>query len=170
MKFVPQFLLTVGLVLGLAGCSSFRAPEKPKYTLRFHEEAIGDQMPDSHIRIVTVRNPHLKIGIDPHPTLTEANVLKAELQPTPGGDAILVHFDSHGASLLTEMTARLRGHYFVILVNDRPVAAILCDKIISDGQFQVVGDLTDKETKGVVDAINKLSAQERDTGDTRYAP
>lgn len=169
MKIYRHIFAATGLMVLVAGCSLFRSP-LPKYTLRFHEEAFGNEMPETRLRSVTVEHPYKKINIDPYPTLAERDIVKAELQPTSGGDVILVKFDAHGSSMLMEMTTRLRGHYYVVIVNDRPIAAVLCDKIITEGQIQVVGDISDEEAKGVVESLNKLSGRNRDLGDTRFTP
>ena len=68
------------------------------------------------------------------------------------------------------MTTRMRGENYVITVNERAVASILCEHVITNGQFQLVGDLSEEETKGLVESLNKVANKRRDIGDKRLEP
>ena len=86
-------------------------------------------------------------------------MLAAKLTPTTGGDAVLLKFDAHGANLLSEMTTRLRGQSLVVMVNDKPVATLLVDRPNATGQLLLLGDLTDQQTKALVDSLNNPDAK-----------
>jgi len=99
-------LLTIGLLGLTTGCALFS--HSPEVTLRFHEQ-VETALPDSRVRIVEIPRTHQTISVDPFPQLTERDVYNAKLQETPGGRAVLIHFDLHGANMLSELTTRLRG-------------------------------------------------------------
>ena len=150
------------MVAFVTGCAS--AP--PAQTLRFHEQVIGN-LPVTHAQMVTVPSTRQQLVINPEPTLTEHDVLAAKLIPTTGGDAVLLQFDAHGANVLAEMTTRLRGQSVVIFVNDRPVATLLVEHANATGQLLLTGDLTDEQTKALVDSLNKTTSRRTDDGDTK---
>lgn len=122
-------LLAVFMV-ALAGCAWFRST--PPVTVRFHEQ-VSEALPASHVRVVDVPSTHQRIAVDPYPQLTEKNIVEAKLEQTPGGPAVRLRFDLHGANTLAEMTTRMRGQYIVVFVDDRPVAAVLVDQRITNG-------------------------------------
>ena len=97
-------------------------------------------------------------------------MLAAKLEPTTGGDAIRLKFDSHGANLLAEMTTRMRGHSIVVIANDRPIAVLLVEHANASGELQLIGDLTDEQTKSLVDSLNKTAHHQQDLGDTKTEP
>ena len=158
-------LLTIGLLGLTTGCALFS--HSPEVTLRFHEQ-IEAAMPEKRTRSVDVPGTHQTILVDAFPQLTERDVYDAKLQDTPGGQAVLIHFDLHGANTLTELTTRLR--YVVVFVNEKPIAAVLIEHIIANGEFLLEGDLTDAEERKLVDGLNKYAGRWRDFGDTRHAP
>ena len=110
---------------------------------------------------VDIPSVDLKLSVSPFPTLTEKNVLSAELYNTASGTAIFVRFDIHGAIMLDEVTTRNRGQYLVTFLNNRPVAAWLVNQRILNGQFLIEGDFTDEEAKKTVDALNKMGKANR---------
>ena len=152
------------LVAGVIGCAS-----APVQTLRFHEQVTGE-LPVAHAQPVTIPSTRQQLVINPEPTLTEHDVLAAKLTPTTGGDAVLLTFDSHGSNLLAEMTTRLRGQSVVVFVNNRPVAALLVEHANATGQLLLIGDLTDDQTKLLVDSLNKTAKRGRDLGDPKTEP
>ena len=127
----------------------------PLQTLRFHEQVAGN-LPVEHVRQVSVSSTRQQLAINPYPTLTERDVLAAKLTPTAGGDAVLLKFDAHGANVLAEMTTRMRGQSVVVFVNERPVAAVLVERANATGELLLTGDLTDEQTKLLVDSLNKV--------------
>jgi len=153
-------ILAVAVVTGCAG---------PRHTLRFHEE-VPDNLPNSRARRIALPRTNLPISVNPFPSLNEKDVYEARLELTNAGDAVLIRFDGHGATVLAEMTTRLRGQRFVVLVDEKPVAVMLVERVIKDGQFLLLGDLTEEEAKSLVESLNKLAGRHRDYGDTRYAP
>ncbi len=148
MKYGLLFLL----VTWVAGCAS--AP--PVQTLRFHEQVSGN-LPLEHASPIVVPSTRQQLAINPLSTLTERDVLAAKLTPTTGGDAILLKFDAHGANVLAEVTTRLRGQSLVVFVNDRPIASLLIEHANATGQLLLTGDLTDEQTKALVDSLNKVT-------------
>ena len=157
--------LLIFLVAVLAGC----ATQAPVQTLRFHEQVAGN-LPASHVRQVVVPITRQHLAVDPEPTLSERDVVSAKLEPSAGGDAILLKFDAHGANLLAEMTTRLRGRSLVVLVNDRPVAAVLIEHAIASGELLLTGDLTDEETQTLVDSLNKVTKRKPESGTPKPEP
>ena len=156
--------LVIFLVAWVAGCAS-----APVQTLRFHEQVTGN-LPAAHARTVIIPSTRQQLVINPEPTLTERDVFAARLEPTAAGDAVGLRFDSHGANLLAEMTTRLRGQSVVVFVNNRPVAALLVEHANATGQFLLVGDLTDEQTKSLVDSLNKTAHRPRDPGEVKPEP
>lgn len=157
--------IAIALTLVGIGC----ATDRQQITLRFHEQVEG-ALPESRVREINVPATGQKLTISPFPTLSEKDVMEARLYPTAGGDAVMLRFDLHGANKLDELTTRARGQYLVVLVNERPVAVVLLQERITNGQFLVEGDFTDDEAKKLVSSINKLAGRNRDVGDTRHAP
>jgi preprotein translocase subunit SecD len=142
----------------LAGCAAFQNLHKQtdETTLRIYEE-VDSALPADNKQTVEIPHTDMRLTINPFPTLTEKDVLTAELYDTAGGKAIFLRFDPNGAILLDEMTTRCRGQHVVIMINNRPVAAWLVNDRIVNGQFLVEGDFTDEQARKVVDDLNKLS-------------
>ena len=160
-----QRWILIFLGVWVAGCASGPPPQ----TLRFHEQVIG-ALPARYARPVTVPSTGQRLVINPEPTLTERDVWQAKLEPTTGGDAVLLKFNAHGANVLAEMTTRLRGQSMVVFVNDRPIAAVLIERANPTGQLLLTGDLTDMQTKLLVDSLNKTAKHPRDVGDPKLEP
>jgi len=160
-------MIAMILLLG-SGCALFK-PKPPPVTLRFHEQA-DPALPEGHFRMVTVPGTDQQIAIDPFPQLNERDIRDARLVPTPGGTAVLLLFDLHGANTLNEMTTRMRGRHFVVFVDDRPVAVVLVEKRITDGEFLLEGDMTEAEDHTLVDGLNQIAGKRKDFGDTKFAP
>ena len=49
-------------------------------------------------------------------------------------------------------------------MNDRPVASVLVEHAIASGELLLTGDLTDEQTKSLVDSLNKVTKPKPDTG------
>ncbi len=160
-----RLLLWAGLAALLIGCAS----NKPKVTLRFHEQ-VSAALPEPRAMEVEVPATEQKLTISPYPVLSEKDVLEARLYPTAGGNAVQLRFDLHGTNLLNELTTRARGQYVVVFLDARPIAAVLLEQIISNGQFLLEGDFSDDEAQKLVDDLNKLAGRPHDTGDVRHAP
>jgi len=157
-------MIVIILVLA-GGCALFK-PKPPAVALRFHEQ-VDAALPESRVRVVDVPGTQQQIAVDPFPQLTEKDISEARLVPVPGGQAVLLLFDLHGANTFAEMTTRLRGRYFVVFVNERPIALVLVDKRIADGKFLLEGDLTEAEERKLVDDLNQVAGKKRDFGDTK---
>jgi len=151
------FVAGVGIVF-LAGCALFGS-HKP-VTLRIHEQASA-ALPESHVMTVSIPRADLKIPVNPYYVLDESDVESAAVRQTPGGSAIMLHFDIHGAIKFDELTTRARGEYIVTVLNDRPVAAWLVDQRVTNGEFLVEGDFSDEEAKKAVEALNRMSKKWR---------
>ena len=156
--------LIIFLVAYVTGCAS-----TPVQTLRFHEQLTGS-LPASHARPVQVASTGQQLVINPEPTLTERDVLAAKLEPTTAGDAIRLKFDSHGANLLAEMTTRLRGQSIVVFANERPIAVLLVEQANASGELQLLGDLTDDQSKSLVESLNKTARRRQDLGEAKSEP
>ena len=151
------------MVTLLAACAA------PKTTLRFHEQ-VSEASPETRLRMVEVPRTGQRVAVDPYAQITERDVHEARLEPSPGGQVVRLRFDLHGANKLSELTTRMRGRYLVVFVNDRPVAGVLIDQRITNGEFLLEGDLTDDEERALVADLNKLAGRSRDFGDTHYMP
>jgi hypothetical protein len=151
-----QTLKTSGVItlvtLALTGCAMFKTSQPA--TLRIHEQ-VNTALPSEHTLVVDIPKANLRIAVATFPTLTEKDLLSAELYDTAGGKAILLRFDIHGTMLLDECTTRSRDQYLVTFINDHPVSAWFITQRIFNGQFLVEGDFTDEEAKQVVDELNK---------------
>ena len=158
MQSLKMVLGIILVPLALTGCATFHKQDTT--TLRIHEQ-VSSALPPEDAMGVTIPLADLTMSVSPFPTLTEKNVLSAELYATSGGEAILVRFDIHGTIILDEATTRTRGQYLVTFINNRPVAAWLVNQRILNGQFLVEGDFTDDEAKKVVDALNKMGKTNR---------
>lgn len=147
-------LIAAVALAGLLACGC--ASKGPATTLWIHEQ-VNSSLPVGHVMTVELPRLGLKLAADPHPALTEKDVLSADVYQTAGGAAILLRFNIHGALVLEELTTGGRGQYLIAFLNKRPVAAWLIDRRLSTGQFLVEADLTDAEAQQVVDALNKMS-------------
>jgi preprotein translocase subunit SecD len=141
-----------------SGCALF--PKRDESTLQIHEQ-VSSALPAENMLTVVIPKTDLKLAVAPYATLSQKDVLSAELYATAGGEAILLRFDVHGSIVLDEMTTRNRGQYLVTFINNRPVAAWLVNQRILNGQLLVEGDFTDEEAKQVVDSLNKISKANR---------
>jgi preprotein translocase subunit SecD len=152
------FVAGLGIAF-LAGCALF-GNRKPEVRLRIHEQASA-ALPESHVMTVSIPMANLKIPVNPYYALDESDVVSATVRQTPGGSAIMLHFDVHGAIKFDELTTRARGEYIVTVLNNHPVAAWLVDRRITNGEFLVEGDLSDVEAKQAVDALNQMNKKRR---------
>ena len=156
LKTVGCFALAAACLVGCA--TSRKRPEE--VTLRIHEES-SSLLPAETFQTVEIPHTDVKLTVSPFPALTERDVQAAELYDTAGGKAIFLRFDPHGTILLDEVTTRDRGQYLVIFLNKRPVGSWSVDQRITNGQFLVEGDFTDEEARKAVEALNKLSEENR---------
>jgi preprotein translocase subunit SecD len=156
------------LLLLAGGCALFK-PKPPPVTLRFHEQADAS-LPESRVRVAYVPGTQQQIIVDPFAQLTERDVVEARLVPAPGGAAVLLKFDLHGANLLSEMTIRMRGRYVVVFVDEEPVAAVLVDQRITNGEFLLEADMTEEKERALVNDLNKIAGKKQDFGDTQFKP
>jgi len=151
--------LCVALVsVVFSGCALFSKQDET--TMQIHEQ-VSSALPAENALTVVIPRTDLKLTVAPYASLSQKDVLSAELYNTAGGEAILLRFDGHGSIVLDEMTTRNRGQYLVTFINKRPVAAWLVNQRILNGQLLVEGDFTDDEAKQVVDSLNKLSKANR---------
>src|ERR1035437_3951680 len=102
-----------------SGCALF--PKRDETTLKIHEQ-VSSALPAENTLTVVIPKTYLKLAVAPYATLSQKDVLSAELYATAGGEAILLRFDVHGSIVLDEMTTRNRGQYLVTFINNRPVA------------------------------------------------
>jgi hypothetical protein len=146
--FRPVFL---ALLLG-AGCAT---SDKPHVTLRIHEE-VSSSLPPIYAQPIELPKLNLRLTINPYPSMSEKDILSAERYVTPGGNAVLLHFDPQGALRLDELTTRTRSQYLVIFINGRPVSAWLVDKRLNSGAMLVEGDFSESEAKTMIEELNKI--------------
>jgi preprotein translocase subunit SecD len=158
MQTLKPALFTVACIAFVAGCAMFG--KRDHTTLRFYEQ-VSSALPASHVRTVELPKLGLTLSVDPTPTLTENDVLSAEIYNTVGGAAVLLRFDPHGLIALDEMTTRCRGQYIVVMLDGRPVAAWLVGRRLTNGQFLLEGDFTDAEAKQLVDSLTEMSHKRR---------
>ena len=145
-------------VLLLAGCASM--DEKNRTHILIYEQA-SETMPAHLYSFAELPSTGLKIPINRHPSLTDNDVDDAKLIQTAGGAAIMLRFDPQGMMRLLELTTRCRSRYLVIYLNDKPVAAWLCNKVLDKGQLLIEGDFTDEEAQKAVDSLKKESKKRR---------
>jgi preprotein translocase subunit SecD len=140
------------------GCSLFQKRYNP--TLRFYEQT-GIGQPDVAVRTISMTNLNMRITVSAYPTLTEKDIASVTYRETASGGIIIVQFDPHGTIKLDEMTTRQRGHYVVIMLDGRPVAAWLVDQRLSKGQFVLEADISDEDAQKVVAALNRMGKSRR---------
>ena len=145
-------------VLLLVGCASM--DEKNRAHIMVYEQA-SETMPAHLYTFAELTSTGLKIPINRHPSLTDNDVDDAQIVETAGGKAILLRFDPHGMMRLVELTTRCRSQYLVIYLNDKPVAAWLCDKVLNKGQLLIEGDFTDEEAEKAVASLSKEAKKRR---------
>lgn len=160
MQILKTALCVMLATLALTGCALFRKFGETKTTVRIHEQA-SSALPANYVLDVEIPSINLKLSVSPYPTLSEKDILTADLYDTAGGKAILLRFDAHGLFVLDEMTTRNRGQYLVTFVNAHPVAAWLVNQRILNGQFLIEGDFTDEEARQIVNGLNKMSKANR---------
>jgi preprotein translocase subunit SecD len=149
---MKRLLLGWLAVLLLAGCAGM--DEKDKTHVLVHEQS-SEALPAHTWFEAELKAINLKIPVNRYPSLTDNDVTEATLVPTVGGAALSLQFDPLGTMRLLEMTTRCRGKYLVIFFNEKPVAAWLCDKVLSKGQLLIEGDFTDEEAQQAVKRLNK---------------
>lgn len=150
--------LAVMLLTGCAAIASLKGVQEGHVdtSVRLYEQSDA-ALPAETVQTAVIPHTDLKLTINPFPTLTEQDVLSAELYNTSGGKAIFLRFDPHGEIVLDEMTTRLRDRYIVVMINNHPVSAWRVDQRIINGQFLIEGEFTDEEAQKIVDDLNKLS-------------
>jgi preprotein translocase subunit SecD len=158
MQTLKTALCVTLVALALTGCALFSKREQT--TVRIHEQA-NSALPAEKTLIAEIPYAELKLAVAPYATLSEKDLLSAELYDTAGGQAILLRFDAHGTIILDEATTRGRGQYLVTFINGRPVAAWLVNQRVLNGQLLVEGDFSDEEAKQVVEALTKISKANR---------
>jgi preprotein translocase subunit SecD len=158
VQTIKTTLIVAAAAFVFAGCALFGRREQT--TLRFHEQ-VSSALPETRVRTVELPQLGMRVTISPFPTLSENDIKSAELMPTAGGSAVMLHFDMHGESVLDEMTTRLRGQYVVIYLDADPVAAWLVDRRITDGRFLLEGSFNDEQAKQLVDDLNRMSKKRR---------
>ncbi len=144
-------LLLVVLLL-VSGCAIFGGGESTR--VWFHEQ-VDAMLPEKHRREVTVPVSNLRLFVNPHPTLTEQDLVSAEVVETNGGPAILLRFDRHGLHTLDQMTTRNRGRYIVVFLDGAPLAAWLVDRRLSLGQFLLEAKLSSYQAREIVKDLNR---------------
>lgn len=132
-------------------------------TVWFHEQ-VPENLPESHVRQVQIKQSGARLAVNPFPILTEKNLLGAKQTDLAGNSTILLFFDSHGAFILDEVTTRLQGQYLVVFLNRQPIMAWLVDHRLTDGQFLLETGSTAAEAAGLVKALNEtIKQQHRDS-------
>jgi len=161
MKTRTRQLMPASLIILMAGCAIF-GKQEPEAKLAVYEQIDPAALPMTHFRQVDVPKTGLTIPVDPFPILTEKDLNSAVIQGTAGGGvAILLQFDIHGLMVLQESTTRARGDHLVVFLNDRPVAALLNERAIGNGQILLEGDFGEEEAKQAVKAFNVLAKRQK---------
>lgn len=142
-------VVVCGLVSAGMGCST----SKP-VTLRFHEQA-NTALPATRVRFVETGELG-RLPINPFPTLTERDVVRAQIVETMPG-AVMLQFSPHGTLALNELTTRARGQHVVVLVDEEPVMVWRIDRRLTDGQFLLRTDLPADRLRALVDYLNHLA-------------
>jgi preprotein translocase subunit SecD len=151
------FCLLSTSALLLTGCSLFEHWGERPTTLSIHEQ-VPATLPETHLRIVEVPGFNLKVAVDPFPSLTQLQIRSAEVKSTFGGFGLLLHFDSHGAGMLQQVTTQSRGKYIVVFLNQQPISAWRVDHTITNGEYLIEGYFTEEDAK---EAAHSLSDQGR---------
>lgn len=133
---------------------------KPRTTLRFHTE-VSDTLTSTQFLMVKMPKTDVELTVNPFPTLTEHDIRQAEIYNTSGGKAILLRFNPHGMTILTQITTENRGHYIVVFLNSRVVAVVLIQRPLTNGEFLLEGDFSDEEAIASVKSLNTPAKRHR---------
>jgi hypothetical protein len=151
-------VVLVGVVFGCRTTEE-RKLDRQASTMRF----FLDSGRDSHNNGVAIyrQNP-IRVSLESQPFLTEGDVDSAALIDLPGGYAIRVQFNGHGAMVLEGATVAHRGRHIGVQSDfgeTRWLAAPVITRRISNGEFVFTPDATREESERIVRGLNNLIAK-----------
>ncbi|HEY4414762.1 MAG TPA: hypothetical protein VGO57_03635 [Verrucomicrobiae bacterium] len=165
--------LLAGLALALAcGCASSEKKKEDKSLgrLRVHIESTANSANGGQV-ISVLRAKPVAISIANEPILTEASIIKAVLQESPGGFLIRIQFDTPGSWTLEQFSAANPNEHFAIFgqwtdnsADSRWLAAPLITGRIADGILMFTPDMSHEEAVKYVKALNR-SAKKAQNGE-----
>jgi hypothetical protein len=161
--------LMLSLATALIGC---RTPEERKHskeasTLRIFVQAPNDGSARSST-VVIYRDHPIRLNMEREPLLSEADVETAAVVDMPGGYAIQIQFNGHGALILEGATVAHKSQHLGIqsyFGESRWLAAPLITRRISNGELVFTPDATREESerivRGLVNVVTKAKSQWR---------
>jgi preprotein translocase subunit SecD len=173
-----NFILFVAAAIFSAGCQSPTEPQssaevkeskksrkdkKEVSTLLFYLESRGG---GTHMNGVPVyrQNPTY-VQIEPAPFLDFGSLTEASVVETPGGFAIQVQFDAHGAFLLDNVTSANKGKRIAIFSKfpePRWLAAPVIKQRNSSGMMAFTPDASREEAERLVRGLkNAIAAMKK---------
>ena len=150
----PRLLLSIGLMLGLAACTSPKPAAYQPVVVRFFletrpgEAGVLLQLPVSGVGITVAAKP----------ILVEYDVLNAEVARVELGNCLLLQFTPAAARDLYRLSVASMGRRLVLTLNDEPVGARRIEQAIGDGTILVFVERPDAELPGLVERIKRTSA------------
>jgi hypothetical protein len=144
----------VCLAVALAGCSTSDISDKTKYaSVRIFLQTTP-LLPPEQRNVVVIPNPPLTLNVARFAELSEHDMIKAEAIKTPTSKQLVLQFDQHGQIQVENFTTERRGEFYVLVINNVPVAAPSIQQTIRDGKLVIEMDMTDEELDSVVKRIN----------------
>lgn len=141
-RFLLWILMLAGLLqAGWAGAS------RPVPTFRIHLQITGEGLPANQATVVQLLNPPQQITVNSLPEISEKDIASVEESSGAEGYGILVHFNKHGANVLSSFTAANQGKIMVIFLNGRVIYAPTIDVAINSGQILLPHDVTPDDFK-----------------------
>ncbi len=154
---LPRLLLCSGAlclaVLAFAGTTmtgeaAGSKKRDPSIAVRFHTQEAGYD-PTFAAR-VKIGNPPREVIVEKIPSLSERDI--ASFYPYRAADgsySAVIKLDRHGEATLEALSSEKRGSLIVVLVNGRPIASLLIDKIIRDGIIFIPTGLSEENIKSM---------------------
>ena len=112
-------------------------------------------MPKSYRFQIVFDKPNITFWVNSVPELTEHDLIAIETVSTTSGLQLKLKFDLHGSYVLEQLTGGNRGKYVAVVINARPVAAILLREVSRNGELSFLTNLSDEQTKAVVAALQE---------------
>jgi preprotein translocase subunit SecD len=154
-------------VVALAGCQTHKHEKKDKHVsmLRFHLENKA-QAAGTGKTVSVLRSEPVLVTINNEPSLTERDIVKAQLLETPGGFAIEVKFNETGTWALEQFTSANSGRHFAIFSqwsdkakDSRWIAAPIISHRIANGVYSFTPDTSREEAQAIVVGLNNMAEQ-----------
>ncbi len=160
---INLYLLLI-TTLWWVGCKTTeeRQHAKEASTFRLYLEGPREGGSNQRSGVAVYRQSPVYVNVEREPFLNEGDVDSASVVDMPGGYAIQVQFNGHGALVLEGATVAHKGQRLVARSDfgeSRWLAAPLITRRISNGLFVFTPDATREESERIVRGLNNLVAK-----------